>query len=81
MICLRLLYNLSFDAQLRQEMLRVALVPNFVAALSNENTQPASLGVLYNLSTGRYRAALLCTSLHCTALHCTALHCTARMWV
>lgn len=49
-VALRLLLNLSFDAALRQAMIRCGLLPKLVPMIENEQHQQAALSILYHLS-------------------------------
>ncbi|GAX77716.1 hypothetical protein CEUSTIGMA_g5159.t1 [Chlamydomonas eustigma] len=50
MSVLRLLHNLSFDVQLRDDMVKNGLIPKCVDLMSQPRFQPVVLGLLYHVS-------------------------------
>jgi len=50
-ISLRLLFNLSFDADLREQMMRKGLVPKLISLLKTPNFRARVLKLLYHLSS------------------------------
>mmetsp|Transcript_6170 Transcript_6170/g.13429 ORF Transcript_6170/g.13429 Transcript_6170/m.13429 type:complete len:806 (-) Transcript_6170:755-3172(-) len=50
MSVLRLLHNLSFDVQLRDDMVKNGLIPKAVELISVERFKPVVLGLLYHIS-------------------------------
>jgi hypothetical protein len=50
MSVLRLLHNLSFDVQLRDDMVRNGLIPKCVELMGVPRFQPVVLGLLYHIS-------------------------------
>ncbi|XP_071948132.1 kinesin-associated protein 3-like [Antedon mediterranea] len=49
-ITLRLLLNLSFDSEMRSQMIKLGLLPKFVALLDNDNHSLIVLCLLYHIS-------------------------------
>lgn len=49
-VTLRLIFNLSFDASLRSQMIRIGLMPKMVTFLSDENHHEIVTKILYHMS-------------------------------
>ncbi len=70
-VTLRLLLNLSFDPKLRQDMVKLALLPKFGETLSESGT----LNVMYNINSMLASPSGICVNVCMCMCMCVLYNC------